>query len=160
MTLKYIGLSVTVLAIALTSTAVATTTVCPTSVYKRYHYGRKASLRFDVGRLGPESITKQVKEFAARKSLSYSSVGLHDPYKKPPLEELDQILQDTAIGIAISIKTSNRTTVATARIETFSFSCGPVTKDWRPYWRALNTFVRTNGYRQLSDQALDAPSAQ
>jgi|SRR6185437_16150595 len=151
MTLKHIGLSLTILTIALTSTAVATTTVCPTSAYKRYHYGQMASLRFDVGRLGPESITREVKEFAARNGLSYSSVGLRNPYKKPPLERLDQILQDTSVAIAITIMTSNHSTVATATIDTFSFSCGPLTKDWRPYWRAFNAFVRKNGYRRATD---------
>lgn len=151
MTVKHIGLSLTILTIGLTGTAVATTTVCSTSAYKRYHYGQKASLRFDVRRLGPESITKEVKEFAARSGLSYSSVGLHNPYRNPPLEKLDQILQDTSVAIAITITTSNRSTIATATIDTFSFSCGPLTKDWRPYWRAFNAFIRINGYRPASD---------
>ena len=146
-----IGLSLTLLISGLTSTAVATITVCPTPAYKRYHYGQKASLRFDIGRLGPESITRKVEKFAARNGLSYSAVELHDPYKNPPLKKLDQILQDTSVVIAITITTSNRSTMATATIETFSFSCGPVTKDWRPYWRALNAFVLTNGYRPVSD---------
>jgi hypothetical protein len=87
------------LAIALPNTATATITVCPTRAYKQYHYGRMASLSFDVGRVGPGSITKEVEEFAARNGLSYSSVELRNPYKHPPLEKLDQILQDTmAIG--------------------------------------------------------------
>lgn len=151
MTRKLIGLYLALLTFGLTSTAVATTTVCSTSAYKRYHYGQKASLRFDVGHRGPESITNEVEGFAARNGLSYSSAGLRDPYENPPLETLDQILQDTAVAIAISIKTSNRSTIATATIETFSFSCGPIAKDWRPYWRAFNAFVRTNGYRLVSD---------
>jgi hypothetical protein len=151
MTRKHIGLSLALLIIGLTSTAVATTTVCSTSAYRKYHYGQKASLRFDVGRQGPESITNEVKEFAARNGLSYSAVGLHDPYKEPPLEKLDQILQDTSVAIIISIATSNRSTIATATVETFSFSCGPTTKDWRPYWQAFNAFVRTSGYRPASD---------
>ena len=108
-------------------------------------------MRFDIGRLGPESITNEVKEFAARNGLSYSSVGGHDPYKEPPLETLDQKLQDTSVAIVLSIKTSNRSTIATATVETFSFSCGPTTKDWRPYWRAFSTFVRTSGYRPVAD---------
>jgi hypothetical protein len=151
MTRTHIGPSLALLMIGLTSTAVATTTVCPTSAYKRYHYGQKASLRFDVGRLGPESITNEVKAFAARNGLSYGAVGLHDPYKDPPLESLDQILQDTSIAISLSITTSNRSTIATATVKTFSFSCGPTTKDWRPYWRAFSTFVRTSGYRPVAD---------
>lgn len=151
MSLNHIVVSVAILTIALTSTAVATTTVCPTSAYKRFHYGQKASLRFDVGRLGPESITKEVKEFAVRNGLSYSSVGLRNPYKRPPLEKLDQILQDTSVAIAITITTSNRSTIATATIDTFSFSCGPLTKDWRPYWRAFNAFVRKSAYRRATD---------
>lgn len=130
-----------------TSAVVATTTVCPTSAYKQYHYGPKASLRFDVGRQGPGSITDEVKEFAAKNGLSYSSVKLHDPYKDPPLEKLDQILQDTSVALSITVTTSNRSTIAEASVETFSFSCGPTTKDWRPYWRAFNAFVRANGYR-------------
>jgi hypothetical protein len=129
------------------STAVATETVCPMSAVKQYHYGLKASLRFDVGRQGPDSITNEAKEFAASNGLSYSSVKLHDPYKDPPLEKLDQILQDTSVALVITITTSNRSTIAEASIETFSFSCGPTTKDWRPYWRALNRFVRDNGFR-------------
>ena len=148
---KHIGCSLTMLVIGLTSTAVATTTVCPTAAYKQYHYGRKASLRFDVGRQGPESITSEVKEFATNNALSYSSVGGHDPYKNPPLETLNQILQDTSIALAITISTSNRNTIATASVETFSFSCGPTTKDWRPSWRAFGAFVRANGYRPVSD---------
>ena len=122
-----IGPVLALLIIGLTSTAVATTTVCSKSAYKRYHYGQKASLRFDVGRQGPESITNEVKVFAARNGLSYSSVGGHDPYKEPPLETLDQILQDTSIAISLSIRTSNRSSIATATVETFSFSCGPTT---------------------------------
>lgn len=114
MTRTHIGPVLAILMIGLTSTAVATTTVCSKSAYKRYHYGQKASLRFDVGRLGPESITNEVKEFAARNGLSYSAVGLHDPYKDPPLEKLDQILQDTSIALSLSIRTSNRSTIATA----------------------------------------------
>jgi len=147
----HIGPVLALLMIALTSTAVATETVCSKSAYKRYNYGQKASLRFDVGRLGPESITNEVKDFAARNGLSYSSVGGHDPYKAPPLETLDQILQDTSIAISLSIKTSNRSTIATATVETFSFSCGPTTKDWQPYWRAFTEFVRTSGYRPVTD---------
>lgn len=149
MTRTHIGLSLAQLMLGLTSTAVATTTVCSASAYQRYHYGQKASMRFEIGRLGPESITNDVKEFAARNGLSYSSVGGHEPYKEPPLETLDQILQDTSVAIVLSIKTSNRSTIATATVETFSFSCGPTTKDWRPYWRAFSTFVRTSGYRPL-----------
>lgn len=133
-----------------TGAAVATETVCSESAYKQYHYGQKASLRFDVGRQGPESITSEVKEFAAANGLSYSSVGGHDPYKKPPLDTLDQILQDTSVAIALQVTTSNRSTIAEATIETFSFSCGPTTKDWRPYWRAFNAFVRANGFRPAS----------
>jgi len=148
---KFTGLSLAILIVGLTSTAVATTTVCPKSAYKQYHYGRKASLRFDVGRQGPESITSEVKEFATKNDLSYSSVGGHDPYKNPPLETLHQILQDTSIALAITISTSNRNTIATASVETFSFSCGPTTKDWQPYWRAFGAFVRANGYRPVSD---------
>lgn len=151
MTLRHIGPCLTILAIALTNTATATTTVCPTRAYKRYHYGQMASLRFDVGRFGPGSITKEVKEFAAWNGLSYSSVGLHNPYKNPPLEKLDQILQDTSVAIAITVTTSNRSTIATATIDTFSFSCGPLTKDWRPYWRAFKAFIRKNGYRRATD---------
>lgn len=151
MTRTHIGPVLAILMIGLTSTAVATTTVCSKSAYKRYHYGQKASLRFDVGRLGPESITNEVKEFAARNGLSYSAVGLHDPYKDPPLEKLDQILQDTSIALSLSIRTSNRSTIATATVETFSSSCGPTTKDWRPYWGAFSTFVRTSGYRLVAD---------
>ena len=151
MTRTHIGPVLAILMIGLTSTAVATTTVCSKSAYKRYHYGQKASLRFDVGRLGPESINNEVKEFAARNGLSYSAVGLHDPYKDPPLEKLDQILQDTSIALSLSIRTSNRSTIATATVETFSFSCGPTTKDWRPYWGAFSTFVRTSGYRLVAD---------
>ena len=142
-----IGPVLALLIIGLTSTAVATTTVCSKSAYKRYHYGQKASLRFDVGRQGPESITNEVKVFAARNGLSYSSVGGHDPYKEPPLETLDQILQDTSVAIPISIGTSNRGTIDTATLEPLSFTCGPTTKDWRPHWRAFSTFVRTSGYR-------------
>ena len=98
------GLSLAILMIGLTNTAVATTTVCSKSAYKQYHYGRKASVRFDVGRQGPESITSEVKEFATKNALSYSSVGGHDPYKDPPLETLVQILQDTTIALAITIR--------------------------------------------------------
>lgn len=130
-----------------TSSVVATTTICPTSAYKQYHYGQKASLRFDVGREGPESITNEVRDFAAKNGLSYSAVKLHDPYKDPPFEKLDQILQDTSVALSITVTTSNRSTIAEASVETFSFSCGPTTKDWRPYWRAFNAFVRANGYR-------------
>jgi hypothetical protein len=148
---KHTGLSLAILMIGLTSTAVATTTVCSTSAYKQYHYGIKASLRFDVGPRGPEGITSEVKEFAAMHALSYSSVGGHDPHKNPPLETLDQILQDTSIALAITISTSSRSTIATASVETFSFSCGPTTKDWRPYWQAFGAFVRANGYRTVSN---------
>jgi hypothetical protein len=151
MTRPHIGLSLALLVIGPTSTVVATTTVCPASAYKQYHYGQKASLRFDVGRKGPDSITSEVKEFAAKNGLSYSAVGLHDPYKDPPLEKLDQILQDTSVAIALTVTTSNRSTVATATVETFSFTCGPTTKDWRPYWRAFNAFVRANSYRVASE---------
>lgn len=133
--------------------AIATTTVCSDSAWKQYHYGQKASLRFDVGRAGPESITTGVKEFAAQNNLSYSSVGSHNPYKHPPLETLEQILQDTSVAIVITVATSNRSTIARSTIETFSFSCGPVTKDWRPYWRAFTAFLRANGYRLTPDQA-------
>jgi hypothetical protein len=139
--------------IGISSTLVATTTVCSTSASKQYHYGRKASLRFDVGRQWPESITSEEKEFATRNALSYSSVGGHDPYKNPPLETLHQILQDTSIALTIRISTSNRNTIATASVDTFCFSCGPTTKDWRPYWRAFGAFVRANGYRSVSNQA-------
>jgi len=148
---KHTGLPLAILMIGVSSTAVATETVCSTSAYKQYHYGRKASLRFDVGRQGPESITSEVKEFATRNALSYSSVGGHDPYKNPPLETLDQILQDTSIALTITISTSNRNTIATASVKTFSFSCGPTTKDWRPYWRAFGAFVRAHGYRSVSN---------
>ena len=151
MSRHYVGLSLALLIIFFTSTAGATTTVCSDSAYKKHHYGKKASMRFDVGRLGPESITEKVKEFAAQNGLSYSSVGLKDPYKKPPLEKLNQILQDTSIAISITVTTSNRNSIATATTETFSFSCGPVTRDWRPYWRAFSTFVRANGYRPIVD---------
>jgi hypothetical protein len=112
-----------------------------------YHYGQKASLRFDVGRQWPESITSEVKEFAARHGLEYWSVGGHDSYKNPPLETLDQIPQDTDVAIGLVVRTSNRSTIATATVETFSFSCGPTTKDWRAYWRAFNAFARAKGYR-------------
>jgi hypothetical protein len=151
MTRTRIGPVLALLMIGFASTAVATTTVCSQSAYKRYHYGQKASLRFDVGRPGPDSITNEVKEFAAGNGLSYSAVGLHDPYKDPPLEKLDQILQDTSIALSLSIRTSNRSSIATATVEIFSFSCGPTTKDWRPYWRAFSTFVRTSGYRLVAD---------
>ena len=144
---RHIGSYLALLIIGPTSVAVATTTICSTSEYKKYNYGQKASPRFDVGRQGPEGITSEVKEFAARNGLSYGSVGGHDPYKDPPLETPDQILQDTSVGISISVRTSNRSTIATATVETFSFTCGPTTKDWRPYWRAFNAFVRTKGYR-------------
>src|SRR5437763_1974910 len=107
MTRKHIGLFLTLLTIGLLGTAAATTTICSMSAYKHYHYGQKASLRFDAGRLGPESITKEVKEFATRNGLSYSAVGVHDPYKDPRLEKLEQILQDTSVAIAITITTSN-----------------------------------------------------
>lgn len=148
MTRRYIvALSLVLLVIGHTSSAVATTTMCPESAYKQYHYGQKASLQFDVGRQGPDSITSEVKEFAAQNGLSYSSVGGHHPSKNPPLETLDQILQDTSIALALIVMTSNRSTTATATIETFSFTCGPTTKDWRPYWRAFNAFVRAKGYR-------------
>lgn len=72
-----------------------------------------------------------------------------DAYKNPPLETLNQIRQDTSIALAITISTSNRNnkrlatvlagfwrvysrerlsagTIATASVETFSFSCGPM----------------------------------
>jgi hypothetical protein len=129
-----------------TSIAVATTTVCPTSASKQYHYGQKASLRFDVGRQGAESITSEVQEFAAKNGLSYSSVGVRSSTDSP-LEKLDQILQDTSVAIVIMVTTSNHSTIATATVETFSFSCGPTTKDWRPYWRSFKAFVRAKGYR-------------
>jgi hypothetical protein len=63
-----------------------------------------------------------VKEFAAKNGLSCSAVGLHDPYKDPSLQKLDQILQDTSVAIAITVTTSNRSTIATATVETFSFT--------------------------------------
>ena len=148
---KHTSLSLAILMIGLTSTAVATTMGCSMAAYKQYHYGKKASLRFNVGPRGPESITSEMEEFAARNALSYSSVGGHDPYKNPSLETLDQILQDTYIALAITISTSNRSTIATASVETFSFSCGPTTKDWRPYWQAFRAFVRSNGYRTVSN---------
>jgi hypothetical protein len=148
---RHIGLALALLIIGSTSTAVATTTICPASAVKQYHYGKKASLQFDVGRQGPDSITSEVKEFAAKNGLSYGAAGLHDPYKDPPLEKLHQILQDTSVAIVLTVTTSNRSTIATATVETFSFTCGPTTKDWRPYWRAFNAFVRANGYRVASE---------
>ena len=147
---KLISLLLTPLIGGFASTAIATTTVCPKSAYDKFHYGQKASLRFDVGRFGPESITEEVEDFAAHSGLTYSSVGGHDPSKSPALETLDQILQDTSVALSIVVSTSNRSTIATATIETFSFSCGPVTKDWRPYWRAFAESVRTRGYRPIS----------
>jgi hypothetical protein len=152
MTRQHAYLYLALLLIGNTSIVVATTTICPTSVAKRYHYGQKASLRFDVGRQGPESITDEVKEFAAGDGLTYASVGLKDPGQDPPQEELDQILQDNTSGeILIMVTTSNRTTIAAATIETSSYSCGPTTKDWRPYWRAFKAFVRAKGYRTEGD---------
>jgi hypothetical protein len=142
MTRKHIGLSVAILIMGLTGTAVATTTVCSTSAYKQYHYGRKASLRFDVGRQGPESLTNDVKEFAAKNALSYSSVGGHDPYKDPPLESLDQILQDTSIALTIIISTSNRNTIATVELTRFSGHL------MVRYWRCSRWPIRVSDMRR------------
>ena len=131
--------------------AAATITACPKTAYEQYHYGQKASMRFDVRRLGPGSITTEVMRFATDNGLSYGAAGYQDPAANPPRDELSHILQDTSVAIAITISTSNRSTIAYAKIETFSFSCGPVTKDWRPYWDAFLEFVRANGYVPASD---------
>ena len=109
------------------------TTICSNAQAKRYHYGDKQTLSFTMPSDGLNSITEPVKTFAANNDLSYSAVGGHDPYKTPPLETIDHILQSKRLDVGIMISATNRSNVATARIYTFSFSCGPIRDDWRTY---------------------------
>jgi hypothetical protein len=134
-----------------TDRALATTTVCSNEASKLHHYGDKRTLKFKTPSASPESITDQVKVYAAKNDLSYSSVGGSDPYTKPALESLNHILQSRSFDVLITIRTTNRDSIATATISTFSFSCG-ATEDWRPYWRKLKSFVAAQKYPLMSDQ--------
>ncbi len=127
----------------------STTTMCSNAQAKRYHYGDKQTLTFAMPSDNLNSITEQVQTFAAKNKLSYSSVGGHDPYTTPQLETLEHILQSKGFDVAIMIRATNRSNVATARIYTFSLSCGSVREDWRPYWRAFKSFLVEQKYPVL-----------
>ena len=132
------------------STAHATTTICSDAEWKKFHYGRKATMQVRMPHTGPDTISDAVKTYAARTGLSYATVGSFSPYKKPPLKKLTQYLQSKSSDMAITIDTSDRDDVASISIETFSYSCG-ATEDWRPYWTDFRAFVVSQGYPQISE---------
>jgi hypothetical protein len=141
-----IGYSCFLLSLAIgASVAEATTTVCSEQASKAHHYGQKATVKFQVPSVGPDSITELVKAFAAKGELSYSSVGGFDRYEQPELRSLCQILQSRSNDVALTIRTTNRNAIADAEISMFSLSCG-ATEDWQPYWRKFLVFISAQQY--------------
>lgn len=75
--------------------------------------------------------------------LSYSSVRLYDPAKKPPFRSMDSILQSVSVATVIDLKTSNRSRYAKI---TIGNNCFEPKEDWRPYWVKLNRMLKKSGY--------------
>lgn len=131
--------------VAVSDLARATTTVCSEKASKRNHYGQHASVQFRMPQDGLDSITEAVQAYAARNRLSYSSVGSEDPYKTPAFKSLTHILQSETVDVAIHIRATNRSNIATATISTFSSKCG-ATEDWHPYWEIFRSFIEANKF--------------
>ena len=122
--------------------ASATTTVCSPQAAKKFKYGDKAELQFAVPPAEAEKLTDLVKRYALDKSFFYSGAGVTS--SEEGYKTFTHILQlEPALDIFIDVDTDSRTNRVTAKIYTFSFSCGP-TQDWKPYWRDFETFISTH----------------
>jgi len=88
----------------------------------------------------------QIKAIArTRLGMSAGAVSYEDPYKTPPLSGRDLILGSPDESVAIDIETTNRDNRANISVERTCYHDEQV--PWRPYWRALQDFLRASGYR-------------
>ena len=95
---------------------------------------------------GVPQLEDQITAIAeSRLGMSASTVTYEDPYEQPVRRGSHLILQSPDVSVAITISTSNRSNRARIRVERTCYYDEMV--PWRPYWRALSTFLRANGYR-------------
>lgn len=125
-------------------------TGCSFATVQRYGYGPKAKLTILVPTEQAETLTTQIKAFAAKNGLSYSAADFTDPSKSPIYRSVDHTLQSKSSDVSINIDTNNRSPVAHVWVATFSSSCQEA-EDWRPYWQAFTAFLRAAHYRVISN---------
>jgi hypothetical protein len=144
------GGTLALLLIVAASAANATTTICPDAAFERYHYGTKAKMNVRLSPSQADTFHKMIDEYASKNGFYYSSSGLLDPDKKPPLKKLTQFVQSKSFDVTITVRTSNRDSVARLAVDTFSYSC-TATEDWMPYWRDFVSFITAHGYQQAPE---------
>ena len=120
----------------------ATTTVCSNPA--RAGVRAQMSVRLPVG--GAAQLEDRVGAFAERQlGMSVGAVAFEDPGERPVLRTRNLILQSPQVSVAIEIRTSNRNNRAMITVERTCIN--DAWEPWRPYWRDLQNFLRTNGYR-------------
>jgi len=125
--------------------------MCSRADYNRYGYGTKAVMQIEVGKGDPDRLTPILQNYAKEKGLFYSGGGGWDP-KPGGRKTLTHILQSASFQVDISISADSTQDAARVSISTFSFSCGPITDDWRPYWRAFKAFLQEKHFKRLPAQ--------
>lgn len=125
-----------------TSNAWADSTVCS----HPQRAGVRARMSVDLPSGGAPQLEEQITAIAeSRLGMSVGGVGFEDPQARPPLRESHLILQSPDVSVAITISTTNRNNRAQIRLKRTCYYDKQV--PWKPYWRALTTFLRNAGYR-------------
>lgn len=99
----------------------------------------KAHVRFILSD-SREDFVLQLRSYAKRNGLVYDSIRISDPSRQPPNTLLQQMLETSPREIEMTVMLDELTNAGEASISTYA--CHD-SDGWKPYWRSLRAFLRS-----------------